>query len=63
MSDEGVKGALTDSPSLRDFVGIDLSRESVPDATTLLGSNSGNAPLPLEGELLMWCAELIRPVG
>ena len=25
-----------DSPALRDFVGVDLSRESVPDATTLL---------------------------
>jgi len=36
LSDEGVEDALTDSQSLPDFVGIDLSRESVPDATTLL---------------------------
>jgi hypothetical protein len=27
---------MNDSQALRDFVGIDLSRESVPDATTLL---------------------------
>ena len=37
LSDEGVEDAVTDSQSLRDFVGIDLSRESVPDATTVLG--------------------------
>lgn len=29
-------GALYDSQATRDFVGIDLSRQSVPDATTLL---------------------------
>ena len=36
LSDEGVEDALTDSQALRNFVGIDLSRESAPDATTLL---------------------------
>lgn len=34
-SDEGVEDAITDSQTLRGFVGIDLSREAVPDATTL----------------------------
>jgi IS5 family transposase len=36
LSDEGVEDAITDSQALRRFMGIDLSRESVPDATTLL---------------------------
>ena len=36
MSDEGLEDALYDSQSMRDFVGIDLAREQVPDATTLL---------------------------
>lgn len=34
--DEGVEDAITDSQALRDFVGIDLTRETVPDATILL---------------------------
>ncbi|MFZ3119437.1 MAG: IS5 family transposase [Variovorax sp.] len=36
LSDEALEDAIYDSQALRDFVGIDLSRESVPDATTLL---------------------------
>ena len=36
LSDEAVEDAIYDSQSMRDFVGIDLARESVPDATTLL---------------------------
>jgi IS5 family transposase len=36
LGDEALEDALYDSQALRDFVGIDLSRESVPDATTLL---------------------------
>ncbi len=36
LADEALEGALYDSQALRDFVGIDLSRESVPDATTML---------------------------
>ena len=36
MSDEGIEDALYDSQSIRRFVGIDLSRETPPDATTLL---------------------------
>jgi transposase, IS5 family len=36
LADEAVEDALYDSQSLREFVGIDLARESVPDATTLL---------------------------
>jgi transposase, IS5 family len=36
LSDAGCEDALLDSPALRRFVGIDLGRERVPDATTLL---------------------------
>ena len=36
LSDEGIEDAIYDSQSIRRFVGIDLSRESAPDATTLL---------------------------
>ena len=36
LADGGCEDALLDSTSLRRFVGIDLGRERVPDATTLL---------------------------
>lgn len=35
LSDEGIEDAIYDSQSIRAFVGIDLSRESASDATTL----------------------------
>jgi len=36
LSDEGIEDAIYDSQAIRSFVGIDLSREAAPDATTLL---------------------------
>ena len=36
LSDEGIEDAIYDSQAIRAFVGIHLSRESAPDATTLL---------------------------
>ena len=36
LSDEGIEDAIYDSCAIRKFVGIDLGRESAPDATTLL---------------------------
>lgn len=36
LSDEGIEDALYDSQAIRRFVGIDLGRETAPDATTLL---------------------------
>ena len=36
LSDEGIEDAIYDSQAIRAFVGIDLNRESAPDATTLL---------------------------
>ena len=37
LADEALGDALDDSQALRSFAGIDLGREAVPDATTLLG--------------------------
>jgi IS5 family transposase len=36
LSDEGLEDALYDSQAMREFVGVDLAREQVPDVTTLL---------------------------
>ena len=36
LSDEGIEDAIYDSQSILRFIGIDLARESAPDATTLL---------------------------
>ncbi len=36
LSDEGIEDTIYDSQSIRGFMGIDLTHESVPDATTLL---------------------------
>lgn len=36
LSDEAIEDALYDSQAIRRFVGIDLTREAAPDATTLL---------------------------
>ena len=36
LADEALEDALYDSQSMREFLGLDLSRESVPDATTRL---------------------------
>ncbi|RZI63968.1 MAG: transposase, partial [Pseudomonas sp.] len=33
LADEALEDALSDSQAMRDFVGVDLSHESVPDAT------------------------------
>jgi len=36
LADEALEDAIYDSQAMRSFMGIDLGRESVPDATTLL---------------------------
>ena len=36
LADEALEDAICDSQAMRDFVGIHLSRQAVPDATTLL---------------------------
>ncbi|MGF6276029.1 hypothetical protein ABIB38_004435, partial [Massilia sp. UYP11] len=35
LSEEGIEDAIYDSQAIRGFVGIDLTHESAPDATTL----------------------------
>ena len=35
LADEALEDTIYDSQSMRDFIGIDLAIESVPDATTL----------------------------
>lgn len=47
LSDEGLEDALYDSIAIRAFASIDLARENVPDATTLLKFRR----LPVEHEL------------
>ena len=37
LADEAVEDAIYDSQALRQFLNIDLSRQSAPDATTLMG--------------------------
>ena len=37
LSDEGLEDAIYDSQALRGFLRLELGREAVPDATTLLG--------------------------
>ena len=37
LADEAVEDAIDDSQALRQFLDIDLSQQSVPDATTLMG--------------------------
>ena len=44
LADEAWEDAVDDSQALRNFMGIDLSRTSVPDATTLMGF--GKTPSP-----------------
>ncbi len=36
LADEALEDTLYDRQAMREFIGIDLGRESVPDATTLL---------------------------
>jgi len=36
LSDEGIEDAIYDSQAIRGFIGIDLNRETAPDATTSL---------------------------
>ena len=37
LADEAVEDAIYDSQALRSFMAIDLCKQSVPDATTLMG--------------------------
>ncbi len=52
LSDPAVEEALYDSLSLRDFVGLDLGREPVPDETTVLNFRHLLEEHNLGGEML-----------
>ena len=67
LSDEGVEDAITDSQALRGFVGIDLSRESAPDATThvpiqdaMVNINSGSRLLEADNVRLAAAGLMMR---
>lgn len=60
LADEACEEALYDTPVFREFCGVDLGREGVPDATTLLGfrhlleaHDLGAAMFARVGELLI----------
>src|SRR6266849_123708 len=60
LADEACEEALYDTPVFREFCGVDLGREGVPDATTLLGfrhlleaHDLGTAMFAKVGELLL----------
>lgn len=36
LSDEGIEGAIDNSQAVHGFIGIEMNRETAPDATTLL---------------------------
>jgi transposase, IS5 family len=36
LADEALEDAQYESQAMREFIGVDLGRENVPDATTLL---------------------------
>lgn len=53
LSDAGIEDALYDSQAIRGFVGIDLSRESAPDATTLLRFWRLSTGIPHQSSLIV----------
>ena len=51
LADEAVEDALYDSQALRGFAGIELSRDPMPDATTVLQFCHAGAPRPDPGAI------------
>ena len=63
LADEACEDALLDSPALRRFVGIDLGRERVPDATTLLKFRRLLEKHSLGAELFAKVGEVLQAKG
>jgi len=63
LADEACEDALLDSPALRRFVGIDLGRERVPDATTLLKFRRLLEKHSLGAELFARVGEVLQAKG
>jgi len=63
LGDEALEDAVYDSNAFRHFLGIDLSRESVPDATTLLGFRHLLEAKGLQCEIFETINALLRSRG
>ena len=63
LADEACEEALLDSTALRRFVGIDLGRERVPDATTLLNCAGSWKSTGLASSSLPPSARSCRPAA
>jgi len=63
LADEACEDALLDSTALRQFVGIDLGRERVPDATTLLKFRRLLEKHDLGGALFAKVGEVLQAHG
>jgi IS5 family transposase len=63
LADEALEDAIYNSNAFRDFVGIDLGRESVPDATTLLGFRHLLEAKGLQAQLFETINTLLRKRG
>jgi IS5 family transposase len=63
LSDEACEEALYDTAVFREFCGIDLGREAVPDATTLLGFRHLMEEHELGAALFAKVGELLQTAG
>jgi transposase, IS5 family len=63
LADEACEEALLDSTAMRRFVGIDLGRERVPDATTLLKFRRLLEAHDLGGQLFVQVAAVLQKQG
>ena len=63
LADAALEDAIYDSNAFRHFLGIDLGRESVPDATTLLGFRHLLEAKGLQKELFETINALLRERG
>jgi len=63
LGDEALEDAIYDSNAFRAFLGLDLGRESVPDATTLLGFRRLLEARGLQREIFATVNALLRERG
>jgi transposase, IS5 family len=63
LADEALEDAIYDSQAFRAFLGIDLGRESVPDATTLLRFRRLLEDNGLTGRIFETVKDLLRSRG
>jgi len=63
LSDPGVEEALYDASTMRNFVGIDLGREPVPDETTCAVSGICSRPMISAAVCSRRCIGILRRMG